>query len=125
MWDLYWITRLDELHFFLNFAFYGTIGIVALWYLIAFLRNVGSYDDENMRYPRPKVFIPLLVALAVFAVFIPTTKQAIGIYVVGGTIDYVKSNDKIKKLPDKVVDFVDAYLEKYTPEKSDSTSIKK
>lgn len=124
MWDLYWITRLDELHFFLNFAFYGTIGIVALWYIIAYLRNTDCYSEDMMRYPRPKVFITLLVSLAVFAVFVPTTKQAIGIYVAGGTIDYVKSNDKLKKLPDKVVDFVDAYLEKYTPEKSDSTSVK-
>ena len=120
MRDLYWIIRLDELHFFLSFAFYGIMGIVALWYAFAFMID----EIREIRYPRPKVFIPLLVVLAVFLVFTPTTKQAMGIYVAGGTIDYIKSNDKLKKLPDKVVDFVDAYLEKYTPEKSDSTSVK-
>lgn len=119
MWDLYWITRLDGLYFFFNFAFYGIMCVVALWYFFAFM--YGNLDE--IRYPRPKVFIPLLVVLGIFSVFTPTTKQAMGIYVAGGTIDYIKSNDKLKKLPDKVVDFVDTYLEKYTME-TDSTSVK-
>jgi hypothetical protein len=44
-------------------------------------------------------------------IFIPDTKQALIIYGVGGTIDYVKDNDKCKQIPNKVIDALDKYLE--------------
>ena len=33
------------------------------------------------------------------------------IYGLGGTIDYIKSNDKAKELPDKVVDALTRYVD--------------
>ena len=37
------------------------------------------------------------------------------IYGVGGTLDYVQSNEKIQQLPDKVVDAIDLFIEDYLP----------
>ena len=55
-------------------------------------------------------FITLFIA-AIGTVFIPSNKQMLAIYGIGGTIDYIKSNDKAKELPDKVVDALTKYLE--------------
>jgi hypothetical protein len=38
------------------------------------------------------------------------------IYGVGGTIDYIKSNDTAKQLPDKVVSALDKYLDSLNEE---------
>ena len=45
------------------------------------------------------------------AIFTPTDKDLLVIYGVGGTIDYIKSNDKAKELPDKVVDALTRYVD--------------
>ena len=48
--------------------------------------------------------------------FIPTTNEALLIYGVGGTIDYIKSNDTAKQLPDKCVKALDKYLDNINKE---------
>ena len=48
---------------------------------------------------------------AVLTVFIPSEKQMYAIYGIGGTIDYIKGNEKAKQLPDKVVDALDKWLD--------------
>lgn len=49
-------------------------------------------------------------------IFIPTTNEALLIYGVGGTIDYIKSNSTAKQLPDKCVKALDKYLDNLTKE---------
>ena len=41
------------------------------------------------------------------------------IYGLGGTIDYIKSNDRAKKLPDKVVNALTCYLDYVEKEKGE------
>ena len=50
--------------------------------------------------------------------FIPTTNQALLIYGVGGTIDYIKSNDTSKQLPDKCVKALDKWVENLIKEEN-------
>ena len=45
------------------------------------------------------------------SIFIPTTNEALLIYGVGGTIDYIKSNDTAKQLPDKCIKALDKWVE--------------
>lgn len=60
------------------------------------------------------------IAISVVGVvFIPGNKELMAIYGIGGTIDYIKSNDKAKELPDKVVDALTKYLETLNEEKRD------
>ncbi len=74
------------------------------------------YDEEQERqYQLLKrfmkyAFITLFIS-AIGFVFVPSNKQMLAIYGVGGTIDYIKNNDKAKELPDKVVDALTKYLE--------------
>ena len=51
-------------------------------------------------------------------IFTPTTNEALLIYGVGGTIDYIKSNDTSKQLPDKCVKALDKYLDNLTKEEN-------
>lgn len=51
-------------------------------------------------------------------IFIPTTNEALLIYGVGGTIDYIKSNDTSKQLPDKCVKALDKYLDNLIKEEN-------
>lgn len=60
------------------------------------------------------------IAISVVGVvFIPSDKELMAIYGIGGTIDYIKSNDKAKELPDKVMDALTKYLETLNEEKKD------
>ena len=47
------------------------------------------------------------------------TKEMLLIYGVGGTIDYIKSNDTAKELPDKAVKALDKYLDEISKDKQD------
>lgn len=49
--------------------------------------------------------------------FIPTTNEALLIYGVGGTIDYIKSNDTAKQLPDKCIKALGKWVENLNEEK--------
>lgn len=127
--EIYWITRLDAIcNFFiivsiLCFFSFGILCIVA-----TFIRYDAEYFEENSekwnKYMRKyKNFIgyakkcAIILCVSVFInFFIPTTKQALLIYGVGCTIDYIKSNDTAKQLPDKCVKALDKYLDNLTKE---------
>ena len=62
-----------------------------------------------------KYAAPSSLILTLLFIFTPTTKEALMIYGVGGTLDYVQSNEKIQQLPDKIVDAIDLFIEDYLP----------
>ena len=113
---MYWLTRLDSI--------IGLFGVITLVCVIATVAGAVLWflnQNDDMTTDEEKVvrigkrmtkwgwIISLVIGVAL--VFIPSTKQAYVIYGVGGTIDYIKSNDKAMKLPDKVVDALDKWLE--------------
>lgn len=67
-----------------------------------------------------KRFIFVAIVACFINLFIPTTNQALLIYGVGGTIDYIKSNDTSKQLPDKCVKALDKYLDNLTKEEKEN-----
>ena len=123
MEELYWITRLDAITITLETililcAMFGIVG-----FIVYMVYRADAYDDEDVERVNKtatkivKVYVPIIIVVTLLRVFIPTTKEALVIYGVGGTIDYIKSNDKAKQLPDKVVDAIDAYLESLKEDK--------
>ena len=52
------------------------------------------------------------------SIFVPTSKDAMLIFGVGGTIDYIKSNETIKQIPDKCINALDAWVESLTEKES-------
>lgn len=107
--ELYWITRCDGL--------LGTIVVlIVISLVLALIFGVVSFES-CIEYNK-KLFRKLAVIFGVIGIFflilqafIPTTKQALMIYGIGGTIDYIKSNETAKQLPDKAILALDKYLE--------------
>ena len=66
------------------------------------------------------ILISIFLSGSIGSIFIPTTKEAVIIYGVGNTIDYLKSNKTAGKLPDKALKVLDLYLDKELKEESDS-----
>ena len=118
--EIYWITRLDAICKFLTAT--AIVSFLIAMALIIFVCNRYEIDDESWDYKRymkcSTVCILVTIVSCVINVFIPTTNQALFIYGVGGTIDYIKSNDTAKQLPDKCVKALDKYLDNLTKEEN-------
>lgn len=123
MSELYWITRLDAINAVLIvltvLGIFGLIAYIATYFCMKFNpidEHSNSYEitcyKQNLAGNRiSKWFAIGLIVGVLGCIFVPTTRQALIIYGVGGTIDYVKSNETAKKLPDKVVKALDKYLD--------------
>lgn len=113
--EMYWITRLDG-------VIIAIIVPMVILLIVAILNALFSwdsfYESDERKTARKRATICGIIGLLllIVQVFIPTTNQALIIYGVGGTIDYVKSNDKAKQLPDKVIIALDKYLESINEE---------
>lgn len=118
--EIYWITTLDAICKFLTAT--AIVSFLIAIALVVFVCNRCEMDGESCDYKRylkySKVCILVTIVSCVINVFIPTTNQALLIYGVGGTIDYIKSNDTAKQLPDKCVKALDKYLDNLTKEEN-------
>jgi hypothetical protein len=111
MIKLYWITRLDSIHDFCTVLIFICSVIAAGLLVVLFDRWI--YDDcEDMAICKKYliIFISIVLSAITIKIFTPTAKEALLIYGVGSTIDYVKSNDTAKQLPDKTIQALDKYL---------------
>ena len=127
--EIYWITRLDVICDFLTVI--SVVCFVISVVMCAFaIHNRFAADNcleggkyYNCHMKRFKMFlnyfkrsIIVTLVLTVINIFIPTKNDALLIYGVGGTIDYIKSNDTSKQLPDKCVKAFDKWVENLTKE---------
>lgn len=117
MWDLYLISRIGALHVAL-------CGLAAIFLVAAFFcfmfslpsdgcsrcGNCSEKEDAMLRHWSKNLTIAGLIFL-IGTILTPTKEQAYLIYGVGGTVDYIKSNDKAKQIPDKAVDALNRYLD--------------
>lgn len=69
-------------------------------------------------YSKRFIFVTIIVGLINF--FTPTTNQALLIYGVGVTIDYIKSNGTAKQLPDKCVKALNKWVDNLNEEKQEN-----
>lgn len=118
MAEIYWITRLDYIQGCL-IAFLILVGIVIVVATICSCDH--TFADESSRARRVLKWTVPSFAIALSALcFIPSTNDAFLIYGVGGTIDYIKSNDKAKQLPDKCIDALTRYVDSIEKENKDN-----
>ena len=133
MTEMYWITRLGAICNFLT-----TIAVVC--FMISVVTGVfamynrfeaddyeegGKYYNCYMQkfkmflsYFKRFIFVTIIACL--INSFIPTTNEALMIYGVGGTIDYVKSNKTSKQLPDKCIKALDKWVDNLNEEKQEN-----
>lgn len=110
---MYWITRLSSIHEAFLFVFIIAAIVAGFTGIIILL--IGDDKDDHACFKRvKKYFITAFVAVVlggIGLVFVPKTNEALLIYGVGTTIDYVDNNETIKQLPDKAVQALDKYLD--------------
>ena len=120
METMYWITRLDAL----NITF-GILLIISIFGTIAFIvANIisATSEFENIREGAKMVkqkltlFVVIFIISTIGCIFIPNTNEALVIYGIGGTLEWVKDNDKAKQLPDKAVEALSLYLDNINAE---------
>jgi uncharacterized membrane protein len=120
MSELYWITRLDAICIALGLTIFMLLLAIAFFamqyydlredYIRNYTKKDVTSEIQNIVKRIGKIVL-VVVILVIFEVFIPTTKQALVIYGIGGTIDYIKSNNTANQLPDKVISALDKYLD--------------
>ena len=129
--EIYWITRLDAICCILIcISALSSFVLLVSCYLALCSRNdaetykeySGCWDKYMQGYKKwmrnaKRCAVAFFVSVFI-NIFIPTTNQALLIYGVGGTIDYIKSNDTAKQIPDKCVKALDKYLDNLTKEEN-------
>lgn len=126
MSEIYWITRLGYINTACSVI--GIFGIIAglvllLFYLLQKQEVIeGSYDYEKEKRLLDTLkecknwSLSISVILLLIALFTPTTKEAVMIWGIGNTIDYIKNNDTAQQLPDKCINALDAWVESLNEE---------
>ena len=132
MEELYWITRLTYICNFLTAVAVVSFLISATMAIFAMCNRFEANDYEEggkyynyymqrfkmfLSYFKRLIFVAIVACLINF--FIPTTNEALMIYGIGGTIDYVKSNETAKQLPDKYIKALDKYLDNINKEEEE------
>ena len=131
--EIYWITRLDAICNFLttiavlSFVISVVIGAYAMYnrFEADDYEEGGKYYNCHMQrfniflnYFKRSIIVTLV--LTVINIFIPTKNDALLIYGVGGTIDYIKSNETAKQLPDKYIKALDKWADNLNEEKQEN-----
>lgn len=117
--QLYWITRLDGLNFiFIIFAIISVI-VTAFSSIINFV-EIGNGGDEEIINKTKKLsknsFIISLIFIS-FSIFIPSKDEVIFIVAGGKTIDFIKNDTSINKIPAQTTKLITDYLDKQLKEK--------
>ena len=108
MENIYWITRLDSFITFLTVLCVLSSIILSISIITRLLDDI---ECTKIFKKYLKIFIPILIFSVLGLIFVPTTKETLLIYGVGGTIDYMKSDSIASKLPQKAIIALDKYLE--------------
>ena len=120
--EIYWITRFDSINT-CAIIFLAISAIATCVFAISVIISMSEEDKETLNTCKKslKYSVPVLIVCLLIKIFVPTTEEALLIYGVGGTIDYVKSNPVAKKLPDKCVNALDKWVDSWSiEEKTDS-----
>lgn len=120
MKEIYFLTRLSELSHVLEIL--ELICVIVLTVFIAGLFVEGALSVRDSEFPGwAKKWVSATIAVLSVALvldfFIPNRNDILLIYGLGGTIDYVQSNDKAKQLPDKAVEALNRYLDTINEDK--------
>lgn len=118
MEEIYWIQRIGALN--VCCIVFAVISLGALLFVAAINSiELDEDDDEetiSRAWGRARKLLYSAIFFTLLAVFVPSEKDMYAIYGIGGTIDYIKSNDNAKQLPDKVVNALDKWIDEKTKE---------
>ena len=124
MTEIFWLQRIGNIGFCFNVGFWVCILLVFFISGMSFFLFIGDdIDFGNLNVKRffrwTKKFAIVFSVFTVGSIMIPTQEDIVAIYGLGGTIDYIKSSDKAKELPDKVVDALTRYVDSIEKDKKE------
>lgn len=125
METMYWITRFDAIC--VTFGWIACFSIIGtLFFIVAKIVNKAA-EFEDIAEQAGKVahgtiaFVVMLPISIAALVFIPDTKEALVIYGVGETLEWINENDNAKQLPDKAVEALNLYLDNIIAENAEKS----
>jgi hypothetical protein len=118
MVEIYWLQRLGNIGFCFNVGFWLCIAIAFVIVAWCLPKDFETFRDKHL-FHWFKKFAMAFAFFTIGSIIIPTQHDLMVIYGLGGTIDYIKSNDKAKELPDKVVNALTQYIDYIEKENSE------
>ena len=117
---LYWITRLDSIKVVLAICIAAcVVGSVVFFAMAGYNNDEGNEATAKRLYKATrKAIAGFFLFMMVFAM-VPSTKDALIISGVGGTIDYLKKNETAVQLPDKTIKALNKFFDKYMEDGTD------
>ena len=123
--EIYWIQRIGALSDLFSIVWVVGLFIFITMIILLVIEVAENNDDEDILRKLKKYakisFVTVIIG-ALGDIFTPSTNEMYAIYGIGGTIDYIKSNDKAKQLPDKVVDALTRYVDNIEKENKDNNN---
>lgn len=113
--ELYWLTRLEYIQNFLVIV----MSVSGIAMFISFMIWAMANCVEEVKIALKWVissFVTLVISSLIF-VFVPSTKEAVLIWGVGSTIDYLQENETAKQLPDKCINALNDWVESLSDKK--------
>lgn len=114
--EIYLLQRLGNIGFCFNVGFWICVFIAVGGAILFFTEGLDYFDLKKVKCYLKK-FAMVFAFFTIGAIMIPTQHDLIAIYGLGGVIDYIKSNDRAKQLPDKCIDALNKYIESLNNEK--------
>ena len=113
--ELYWLTRLEYIQNFLVIVM-SISGIVLFFsFVLWFMANCIDEAKLTLKWVIGS-FTTLVISSLIF-VFVPSTKEALLIWGVGSTIDYLQENETAKQLPDKCINALNDWVDSLSDSK--------
>lgn len=120
MSELYWLGVLGNLHELCGIVtvlFFFVFVVLGIWVIICIDDSVEASTFVK-KVLKGSFFV---IVFGIFGcIFIPSQKNLLIIYGVGGTIDYLKENKDANKIPDKCIKALDKYLDDALKEDKDN-----
>ena len=117
MSELYWLTRLEYIQNFLVIVM--SISSIALFITFVMWLMANYVEEAKSMLKWVISTFTILVISSLIFVFVPSTKEALLIWGVGSTIDYIQENETAKQLPDKCINALNDWVDSLSDPKND------
>ena len=117
MSELYWLTRLEYIQNFLVIVM--SISGIVLFFSFVLWFMADCVDEAKLTLKWVISSFTTLVISSLIFVFVPSTKEALFIWGVGSTIDYLQENETAKQLPDKCINALNDWVDSLSDPKND------
>lgn len=120
MTEIYWLTRIGALNTMFHVMWIVPLVVGVITFIMGPIFLEAVYEDNKATCDK---WAKRLIASAIIGLlgvtFTPSQKEMLLIYGLGSTVDYIKSNDQAKQLPDKAVEALTRYLDEISNDKKD------